>query len=73
MFNVLQDHALSDFVDGYTGNECLKRKMTNTTIIFQKTKMISKIWIMVKNEGVFPDIIQTINTIAWALGDLWKV
>lgn len=26
-----------------TGNECLKRKMTNTTIIFQKTKMISKI------------------------------
>lgn len=43
MFNVLQDHALSDFVDGYTGNECLKRKMTNTNIIFQKTKMISKI------------------------------
>lgn len=55
-----------------TGNECLKRKMTNITIIFQKTKIISKIWIMVKNEGVSPDIIQTISTIAWALGDLWN-
>lgn len=27
---------------------------------------------MVKNEGVSPDVIQTISTIAWALGDLWN-
>lgn len=59
-----------------TGNKCLKRRMTNTTIIFQKhnqkKKMISKIWFVVKNGGVSPDILQTISTIAWALGDLWK-
>lgn len=34
--------------------------------------MISKIWFVVKNGGVSPDIVQTISTIAWALGDLWK-
>lgn len=58
-----------------TGNKCLKRRMTNTTIIFQKhnqKKMISKIWFVVKNGGVSADIVQTISTIAWALGDLWK-